>query len=199
MNAPLTTPFPGFPDPVYDSQAVFRIVLDAMARPGRVLEISDAPAPPAPLAPAAGAICLCLLDQSTEVWLDETLQTDEVLSYLTFHTGCVATDDPSRAHFAVVAGLSPKHGLDGFCIGDPEYPDRSTTVIVQTPSLRDGTGVRLTGPGIETESFLDIDGFGPDQWQAVQQNNALFPMGPDLLFVQGNRIAGLPRSVTVGV
>ncbi len=63
---------PGFSDDVLGAQAVFRMMLDAMAAPGRVLELPPL-LPPGPLA-AARAILLALTDNSTPVWLDPAAQ-----------------------------------------------------------------------------------------------------------------------------
>ena len=41
----------GFSNPVLDSQSTFRTLMDAMARPARVLRIEAALEPPAQLAP----------------------------------------------------------------------------------------------------------------------------------------------------
>ncbi|WP_430424757.1 phosphonate C-P lyase system protein PhnH [Phenylobacterium sp.] len=43
----LTEIAPGFADPTRDSQAVFRRVMDAIARPGTIQDLSFAPEPPA--------------------------------------------------------------------------------------------------------------------------------------------------------
>ena len=64
---------PGFSEPVLASQAVFRTVMEAMARPGQIAEIGVALAPPAPLGIAAAALALTLLDFETPVWLDPKL------------------------------------------------------------------------------------------------------------------------------
>ncbi|MEC7438954.1 MAG: phosphonate C-P lyase system protein PhnH, partial [Pseudomonadota bacterium] len=43
----------GFADPAIESARTFRLVLNAMARPGRIETVGTAE-PPAPLCPAAG-------------------------------------------------------------------------------------------------------------------------------------------------
>src|SRR3546814_8455275 len=79
---------PGFADPGIASQRVFRVVLDAMARPGRIAEVTDELHPPAPLAAAAAALCLALADHDTPVWLAPRLATPAVVAFLRFHCGC---------------------------------------------------------------------------------------------------------------
>ena len=199
MSAPLQTPLPGFADPVFDSQSVFRTVLNALARPGRIAAVPHSFEAPDGLAPSAAAACLCLLDQTTALKLADGVGSEDIRSFLRFHTGCEMADDPAAAHFAIVSSGDGHLNLDGFGIGEPEYPDRSTTVIVQVDGLRDGGGVRLTGPGIESVQNLAVDGLTPESWQAIARNNALFPLGADILFAADGRIAGLPRSVKVGV
>jgi len=78
----------------------------------------------------------------------------------------------------------------------PDYPDRSTTLIVQTGSF-ETAGWVFTGPGIDGHvSFrpqsLPTD--FPDQFAANRQS---FPCGVDILFVSDDQIAGLPRSASI--
>ncbi|MEX2618274.1 MAG: phosphonate C-P lyase system protein PhnH [Alphaproteobacteria bacterium] len=195
MSTALHTPLPGLADPVFDSQSIFRTVLQALSRPGRIYRMPvDLPAPEG----LAGAgICLCLLDRDTSLWLDAPLRTPAIESFLRFHTGCTITGDPETAGFAIMASLPDRAEIARFNAGTPEYPDRSTTIIVQTEGLRDDRGARLSGPGIEREHRLDVAGAAPAFWAAVRASNAQFPLGVDFLFVAGDRLAGLPRSILV--
>ncbi len=197
MATALQTPLPGFADPVFDSQSIFRTVLDALSRPGRIGLMPIDLAVPDGLATASAGICLCLLDRDTTLWLDAPLRTVAIESFLRFHTGCTITEDPKTAGFAILSALPDMAGIAAFNAGDAEYPDRSTTLIVQSAGLQDGTGARLTGPGIEHEHRLDVTGATPGLWDAVRTSNAQFPLGVDFLFVAGDRLAGLPRSVRV--
>ena len=58
IHSPIDVALPGFADPVGQAQACFRAVLDAMARPGRLLAAGQGVTPPAPLDPATGAVVL---------------------------------------------------------------------------------------------------------------------------------------------
>lgn len=196
---PHATPIPGLSDPVFDSQAIFRAVLDAMARPGRIVAMPRGIDAPDGLAPAAAQTCLCLLDQTMSVWLDDVVRTPAAETYLRFHTGCDIAEDPAQANFALLSGNGRIADIGLFNPGTPEYPDRSTTVILQIDGLIEGSGTRLTGPGIESERRLDVREAPAGLWRTVAANNSLFPLGIDFLFVSGNRMAGLPRSVQVEV
>jgi alpha-D-ribose 1-methylphosphonate 5-triphosphate synthase subunit PhnH len=146
----------GLAEPVLDSQRIFRAVLDAMPHPGRVVSVPVPIEAPAPLEPATAALCLALVDLETLLWLDTAAGQPEVIDYVRFHCGCPITAEPGRARFAVVADAPQMPDLGVFDAGSDEYPDRSATVIVQVGALTAGVGVRLTGPGIETEAWLDM-------------------------------------------
>ncbi|TFL17714.1 phosphonate C-P lyase system protein PhnH [Jannaschia formosa] len=173
---------PAFADPPTDSARAFRAIMQAMARPGTVHEVA-APAPEG-LSPAAAATLLVLADQTTPVWLAHGHD------WLVFHTGAPVAATRAEAAFAVGPwdALAP---LGDWPVGTPDYPDRSTTLIVEVPRL-DGSGTRLTGPGIETESRLPL----PDA-RALAANAALYPLGVDLILSCGDRLAALPRSTRI--
>jgi len=187
----------GFADPVFDSQRVFRGVLDAVAEPGRVITLAAAPAAPSPLHPAAVAIALALFDFETPVWLDAAAGTPETVAHLRFHCGCPIVDDPARARFAIIADPAAMPEIGAFDAGSDEYPDRSATLIVQAGTLGAGRGLRLSGPGIATEMRLEVGGVSARFWEALRGNHARFPRGVDVLLTAGASLAGLPRTTWV--
>ncbi|MEL6594291.1 MAG: phosphonate C-P lyase system protein PhnH [Pseudomonadota bacterium] len=178
----------GFDNPAIGSAHAFRSVMEAMARPGSVQDIQGA-VPPAPLTVAAGTVLLTLCDTDTPVYLAGKADTDDVRKWLAFHTGAPLTG-PSHAMFAVGEwdALMP---LDGYPVGTPEYPDRSTTLIVECAEL-EAAGATLRGPGIKSEATLSLP-----ETRAFQSNRALFPLGLDFIFTCGDRLAALPRSAVV--
>ncbi len=178
----------GFDNPATQSAHAFRSVMEAMARPGTIQNIQGA-APPAPLSVAAGTVLLTLCDTDTPVYLAGQADTDDVRKWLAFHTGAPLTG-PSHAMFAVGEweALMP---LDSYPVGTPEYPDRSTTLIVECAEL-EAAGAMLRGPGIKSEAALSLP-----ETRAFQSNRALFPLGLDFIFTCGDRLAALPRSTEV--
>lgn len=190
---------PAFPDPTRGSQAVFRKVMEAMARPGVVHDLGFAPDAPEGLDRAAGAIALTLFDFETKVWLDPRLRGGLAEGWMRFHCGAPLTQDPMAAAFALVTDLASAPALSAFNMGDAKYPDRSTTLVVQLPSLEGGSQVVLTGPGIKTQMSLALAGLPDGFWAQVQANHEQFQFGVDLIFVAGDRVTALPRSTRITI
>jgi alpha-D-ribose 1-methylphosphonate 5-triphosphate synthase subunit PhnH len=189
---------PGFADPVHDAQGTFRAVMDALARPGRILPLSPGLAPPAPLTPELAAVALALTDADTPVWLDAALAASpEVAAYLRFHTGAPLTDDPARAAFALVRHPGRCLPLGDFAPGTPAYPDTSTTLVLAFDALADGEGLRLAGPGIRDTARLAVEPLPDGLVGQLAENHAGFPLGVDLILTAPGRVAGLPRSTAV--
>ena len=186
---------PGFAEPVLDSQRTFRAVLEAMSRPGTVCRLDRKPAAPPPLSPASAAVCLALVDLDTPLWLDDAAV--EAGAYLRFHCGCPVVDETGAAAFALLADARRLPPLDRFRAGDPEYPDRSATLIIQVAELRAGEGRKLTGPGIDGVARLGVAGLDDAFWPAWAANRARFPLGLDVVLAAGDRLAALPRTTRI--
>ncbi|WP_238367779.1 phosphonate C-P lyase system protein PhnH [Mesobacterium pallidum] len=178
----------GFADPARDAAHAFRAIMNAMARPGTLHDITGA-TPPAPLSPAAGAALLTLCDTDTPLYLAGDADCPAVRDWVAFHTGAPLTG-PSHCMFALGRweALGP---LSTYPVGTPDYPDRSATLIVEMDALTD-TGARLTGPGIRDAAALSLPGI-----DAFCANAARFPLGLDFLFTSGAQLAALPRSTHV--
>jgi len=188
---------PGLADPTLDSQRIFRSVLEALSRPGRVVDVPAAIMAPVPLHPATAAVCLTLLDFDTPLWLDETAARPQVIEWLKFHCSMPLAPEPGAAQFALVADSDRMPELSAFDAGTAEHPERSATLIVQVQALIGGTGRRLTGPGIAGEVHLDVAGVPAPFWTWASDNHALFPRGVDVLLSAGQVMAALPRSTRV--
>lgn len=182
----------GLVDPVFDSQAIFRSVLDAMARPGTIQKPSGLPD-----GDGLVGVALMVLDHDTPVWMGKG--AEGLRQRLTFHCGCPIIDDPSQAAFALLTDPTELERLDRFAQGEPQYPDRSTTLICALPSLEGGPDLHLSGPGIDgTLAFAPAslpDGFA-DQWA---MNHAQYPLGIDLILTAGSALAALPRTCRLEV
>jgi alpha-D-ribose 1-methylphosphonate 5-triphosphate synthase subunit PhnH len=188
---------PAFEDPALASQAVFRTVMEAMARPGLPRPLPSRLAVPPPLTPTAAAVALTLLDYETPFWLDSALAAGEVAPWLTFHTGAPLTRDGARATFALVSDPAAMPSFDTFSSGSIEYPDRSTTQVVQVASFGHGEELDLCGPGIAGTRRFSAQPLPPDFRARLIANRDMFPRGLDLILVSQDAVAALPRSIRV--
>ncbi|MDA0269281.1 MAG: phosphonate C-P lyase system protein PhnH [Cyanobacteria bacterium] len=187
----MITQLPGFQDAVHDSQRTFRSLLDALARPGLVQTTAPL-TPPEGLVPSCAAASLTLLDLETTLWLQAGIP-EAVGSWLLFHTGCRFTADPHQADFALITDWATAPALAEFKIGTPEYPEASTALLIQLPTLAGGESVTLQGPGIREAITVDLpvgDEFW-SQWQAMTED---YPMGIDAWCFAGEQVVGLPRT-----
>ena len=193
------SPLPGFADPTRDAQRAFRAVLDALAHPTRSFALAGPADPPAALGPGLAAVALTLLDEDCAVWLGGTLANDaEVGDWLAFHTGARRANAAAEADFVIAdpAALPP---LASLALGTDEAPHLSATVVLD---VRGRTGhpntgparFRAGGPGIDGTATLDApwaaDGFSAE-WH---RNAGMFPRGVDLLLVDDDTVAALPRT-----
>ena len=198
----------GFAQPVQAAQQVFRITLEAMSRPGRVLPL---PAPvlaalEAPgLSPGLTALLLSLLDAETRLWLAPPLATDEAVQYLRFHSGVRMADGPADADFVVVGAAQARPELwSTLNRGTDEAPQAGATLVVDLVSLRatmpgQPGALTLRGPGIQHVHTLAAVDVPAPFWRARAALEADYPRGIDLILCSGDRIAAVPRTTRVSL
>lgn len=196
----------GFANPVFDGQGAFRRVMEAMANPGEMRRVTALPGnsgtdtqaakAPAALPPAALATVLAMCDFETRVYLSPALRrVPAIADAVRFHTGAELTDNPATAAFAITDPVADRLCLAEFAQGTPEYPDRSTTVIVLCRSFETGPDLTVSGPGVPATRRIAPAGLPTDFAAQMIANRAGFPLGVDVLLVVDDRMIGLPRSV----
>lgn len=178
----------GFAHASIDAARGFRAALEVMARPGRIEDLPGAQ-PPQPLSVAAGGLILTLCDATTPVHLAGAHDCAALRDWITFHTGApLVGAEAAQVAIGTWAALTP---VSRFAIGQPDYPDRSATLIVEMAEVS-AHGPRLTGPGIKGAARLSLP-----ETAAFAANGALFPLGFDCFLTAGARVSGLPRSTRV--
>jgi len=191
----------GFAEPVADAQAMFRCILDATAHPGRTIEIpgllANNTGQDTKLSGAATAVALTLLDFETPVWLDAALAPAG--NFLRFHCGVPLVTSPADSRFAFADDIRGLPELTQFDLGTPDFPERSTTLVIEVPELSEEPGLRLRGPGIQTSVPLRIDAISDIFWKKRADLASLFPLGLDLIFTCGRRLCVLPRTTNVEI
>ncbi len=181
-----------------DSQVIFRKLLAAMANPGSIQDIELDIVCPGNLHPASGAILLTLLDFETPLWTDLGDGSREV-EWIQFHTGAPVKNTGANALFALWSDDESLDDPNVFNPGTLTSPDISTTLIVQTRGLDSNGGTRLTGPGIQNEIRLRLEGIKDGFIKARARKTNSYPLGIDMIFTCGSRFVALPRTTIVAV
>lgn len=185
---------PGLIDPVHDAQRSFRAALQALARPG-VTQPAGQTIEGLALGPAQANLLLALTDEDTAVWWQRP--DADLQQWLRFHTGARATGDAAAAAFAVVTDPGSLPALGEFAAGSLAEPEFSTTLLIEVPSLSDGSALHAHGPGIQVRQTIRIAGLPGDFWAQWQANHAAFPQGVDVFFTCGGQVLGLPRTTRI--
>jgi len=142
-----------------------------------------------------------LLDQDVTFCVIGDYGTCEIEDILHGRTNSPPTD-LSLADFIILTSGSSKGKLLAAKTGIPEYPDRSATVLISVESMADGCAsdflVRLTGPGIADEKYIQIHGLDHEELCHLRELNNGYPLGVDSLFVDKNDcIMCIPRSTKI--
>ena len=187
----MTLSNPGFANPVLDSQACFRSVLDAMARPGTIHRLGTPADPPPPLDRATAAALLTLVDRDTPLWMDEPASA--AADWVAFHCGAPLAPKADAAFTVAVGPMS----VASLATGTDDGPEDSATVILQVRALGSGPFLRLEGPGLAAPSTMQVDGLPPGFVAAWAANRALYPRGIDIILCAGDAIAAFPRTLAI--
>jgi len=84
-------------------------------------------------------------------------------------------------------------------VGDETYPDNGATLIIgcqlNGPAA---VNLRLSGPGIQSETMLSVAGLPPALWQ-LRERRIRYPLGIDLFVLDESTsgVVGLPRTTRI--
>ncbi len=187
-------------DPVRDTQATFRVVLNALSWPGSVWRLPTAAAG-APANAWAAAVLITLLDHETTLATEALPALAELATFVRQRTSHspAALD---RADFVLVSGEGADATLPGsVALGSLSYPEESATVIVLVPSLDPAAGglqLGLAGPGVPPGLTAQVAGIPQAFWLARTAVVSAYPCGFDLVLIDDEgRIAAFPRTTAI--
>ncbi|MGH3945363.1 MAG: phosphonate C-P lyase system protein PhnH [Pseudonocardiaceae bacterium] len=177
-----------------EAQATFRVVLDALARPGAVHQLPAAPRRrvPAALLPVLALADLgtpvCLLDHGDGRWAD-------VLATV---TSAPVVGLTAARLVAALRALRPDEFV-ALSRGGAAAPEDGALVTVSVPDVdAGGRPLLLSGPGIDGQVRVAPSGLSPALIAARADAVAGFPAGVDVLLVdRDGRLLGLPRSTRI--
>jgi alpha-D-ribose 1-methylphosphonate 5-triphosphate synthase subunit PhnH len=181
-------------DPVFDAQKHYRLLLDAMARPGKINTLPHMSLTPPPgLSATAALIGFALLDADVSFCIEDEDPT--MTRYLAVNTSA-RPRETQQADFVFAGGLASPELVTRMKKGTLSYPDDGATLILDVESLGvDGQPITLTGPGVAGERTLQVNGLNTALLTALQECNTEFPLGIDLILTDPDfHIACIPRS-----
>jgi alpha-D-ribose 1-methylphosphonate 5-triphosphate synthase subunit PhnH len=192
-------------EPVRDTQVTFRVLLDAMARPGTVKQLPAA-ARDAPVNPWLAAVLVTLLDHEVSLAV-EPFDGGDALERFVRQRTAAAMAAAEDADFVVAASdrLDPSLPLK-LRQGTLAYPNDSATLLVLVPTLDQAAGstdagllLDLAGPGVPADHRVRIGGLDPALFEA-RDEVAEYPCGIDLILVDpSGRVCTLPRTTALQV
>jgi alpha-D-ribose 1-methylphosphonate 5-triphosphate synthase subunit PhnH len=183
-------------DEIFDAQAHYRLLLDSMARPGKInvmptLELTT----PQGIHAAGALVGFALLNSDVSFYVDGP-SAEDVSLYLLVNTSARPAE-AETADYVYLNGIADAEILYRLKTGTLPYPESSATVIAAVEELGGETGLVLTlsGPGVDGERQLSVAGLNTALLEALVTINAEFPLGIDLMLTDPTgRIACIPRS-----
>ncbi len=185
-------------DPIVDAQRHFRLLLAAMANPGKIEKLAHPKLnAPARWHPVTACIAFALLNADVHFWVDETEQ--DFIAYLGLNTGS-SWSNPATADFLFFMSPPSADFIQQIQTGTPDYPETGATLVLQiekiASSMFEGSlQLLLQGPGVPGERPLFLETTNADFFQEIQTINAEFPLGVDLFLTDtAGNLAAIPRS-----
>ncbi|MGW3954250.1 phosphonate C-P lyase system protein PhnH [Streptomyces sp. NPDC004752] len=183
-----------------ESQRDFTALLDVLARPGRIRQLTVPDAAPAAAVAACGLIdvevpvhVLTGPDPDVAAWAEAVYAA----------TGAPRAELPDARTVIALRPLTPED-IAALNRGTPLDPETGARVFAQVDALGGegphDTELLLTGPGIAdgTERRLAVRGLTVAAATALAAANAAFPRGIDLFLAAADgSVAGLPRTTRV--
>lgn len=186
-------------DEIFDAQEHFRLILDSMARPGKINVIPDLNIQPTDgINKASALIGFALLNTDASFCAIGEL-SESIAAYINLHTAAdiVALQ---KADFVFVNGNQSDAFIADLKNGTLPYPEDSATIVLDVFNISidetaDSLQLNLKGPGIKTVETVYVTGLNHAILDAVKEQNFEFPLGIDLILTdKENNMICIPRS-----
>lgn len=180
-------------DEVFDSQKVFRSLLDTMANPGRRCSVGDAVQKLFGDEPGLLAAAMTLLDGSVSFSTFGNGPLDEQIVLLTHGK----KETPGEADFLFVT--NPNLLSEAVCSakkGTLEDPHASATILVKVPEGEGEQTVWISGPGVDGRMGEAVPKTVFEAVRLREEQEYEYPQGIDFIFLlPGGTLLCIPRLV----
>ena len=176
-----------------ESRGVFRALLDSLAAPGEVRFLPVCEGIASELLPL---LCLADLEVALATITDSGDDIGEVLTSLTGSTATRA----DRADLVLARRIPLPAEVLSLPRGTALSPERGSRLVMVCAGFSRGTGVRLSGPGVDDVKRLSIEGIPVATMLAIAEANACRPCGIDThLVTPAGALVSIPRSCSLRV
>ncbi len=189
-------------DKVFDAQVHFRILLDAMAHPGKLFSFEEIEIERIPGIPnGVFYIAFALLNSDVRfAFLGESsLSATEMITQNTSSL----KGNPELVDFVFFSGNMEASFIQDCKKGNLSYPEEGASLVVyldklSTQFLSGSLEIILTGPGIEKENRVYLQGLNIKTLEMLKEINSEFPLGLDIYLVdQNDQFIAIPRSAVL--
>lgn len=177
-------------DTVFDSQKVFRLILEAMSNPARVVNIKEYADKLFGENPVFLAVAITLLDNEVRFnTCDDQDLSGEISSLTLAKSGQIESAD-----FIFVCDQDNlKSAIKKAKCGTLSDPHKSAAVIIRNDGVSN-CSLTLTGPGIDGKITAHVPQIVKDAMILRDEQNYEYPQGIDLIFVTSTgELFALPR------
>lgn len=193
-------------DRVHDAQFIFRQLLDAMSRPGKMNNIGSSSMKidlSSGREQVVASFALTLLDGEVSFFvnMDNHLAIEDYIRNNTFSRLTGAEDADYLFLDGKIKDEEIIHLIEKVKKGTLIQPDLSSTLFILVNGFSaDFAGERLTlrGPGIEKQFVCYVNGISSVWWEEREKVNLEYPLGIDIiLFTEAGEFLALPRTTII--
>lgn len=181
-------------DFVFDTQAVFRQMLDALSNPGTIKNIKKQSITFQHNQGVLAALGCTVLDNEKVMYVDDNQELKELLHDLTIcHHGTLDQADyifvSSELEYEILREII-KNAKKGTYVN----PHESATIFILCQSILGVENAVMEGPGIKNKLFIGLDIYVKNIIAIREEENMEYPLGIDLFFVsKEGELMGIPR------
>ncbi|MDD3252929.1 MAG: phosphonate C-P lyase system protein PhnH [Lachnospiraceae bacterium] len=177
---------------VFDSQKLFRLILEAMSNPTRTVDIREYADKMFGDEPALLAVAMTLLDNEIHFNTCENAALADEITSLTLAKG----SEPEDADFIFVCKPDQlQNVMECAKCGTLSDPHKSATVVIRDDSSASGN-LTLYGPGIDGECQFPASDLVQRALQLRDAQYYEYPQGIDFIFIAGSgELFAIPRLV----
>ena len=179
-------------DIVFNSQKVFRLILEAMSNPTKTVNIKEHAEKLFGDHPALLAVAMTLLDNEVSFNTCENRELSDEIASLTL----AGREQIENADFIFVCNSDDINDvIENAKCGTLADPQKSTTVIIQNDGEPD-CRMTLFGPGIDGQIEVEVSQMVKDTIMLRDAQNYEYPQGIDLIFISSDgELFAIPRLI----